>query len=106
LAEVRANTALREEQVRASEISLVPDLDMAGARGSAYAARDWFIDRGRQVPPGASLSPGRRDDHDHGEAGRLIALVVVPMRAAGRKAGALTGADLMALACDRHCQGA
>jgi predicted NBD/HSP70 family sugar kinase len=45
-AEVRANTVLREEQVRFSEISLVPDLDMAGARGSAYAARDWFIDQG------------------------------------------------------------
>ncbi len=42
-AEVRANTVLREEQARAAEISLVPDLDMAGARGSAVAARDWFI---------------------------------------------------------------
>src|SRR5260370_41615492 len=31
-AEVRANTVLREEQARAAEISLVPDLDMAGAR--------------------------------------------------------------------------
>jgi len=46
-AQVRANTVLREEQVRAAEISLVPDLDMAGARGSAYAARDWLIDQGR-----------------------------------------------------------
>ena len=43
LAEVRANTVLREEQARAAEISLVPDLDMAGARGSAIAAFDWFI---------------------------------------------------------------
>jgi glucokinase len=42
-AEVRAHTILREEQTRAAEISLVPDLDMAGARGSAVAARDWFI---------------------------------------------------------------
>ena len=47
-AEVRANTVLREEQVRAAEISLVPDLDMAGARGSAYAARDWLIDQGQR----------------------------------------------------------
>jgi hypothetical protein len=30
---------LREEQQRASAIALVPDLDMAGARGSAIAAR-------------------------------------------------------------------
>jgi predicted NBD/HSP70 family sugar kinase len=43
LAEVRGNTVLREEQVKAAEISLVPDLDMAGARGSAIAAFDWFI---------------------------------------------------------------
>jgi len=43
LAEVRANTVLREEQARAAEIALVPDLDMAGARGSAVAARDWLI---------------------------------------------------------------
>jgi glucokinase len=43
LAEVRASTVLREEQARAAEISLVPDLDMAGARGSAIAAFDWFI---------------------------------------------------------------
>lgn len=36
---VRAHTVLREEQERAAEIALVPDLDMAGARGSAIAAR-------------------------------------------------------------------
>src|SRR5580658_9682490 len=42
LAEVRVNTVLREEQARAAEIALVPDLDMAGARGSAIAARDWL----------------------------------------------------------------
>jgi glucokinase len=46
-AEVRAHTVLREEQVRAAEICLVPDLDMAGARGSAYAARDWLIGQGQ-----------------------------------------------------------
>jgi predicted NBD/HSP70 family sugar kinase len=43
LGEVRANTALREEQARVAEVALVPDLDMAGARGSAIAARDWLI---------------------------------------------------------------
>jgi glucokinase len=48
-AEVRAHTVLREEQARAAEISLVPDLDMAGARGSAYAARDWLAGQGQQV---------------------------------------------------------
>lgn len=36
---VRAHTVLREEQAQASSIALVPDLDMAGARGSAIAAR-------------------------------------------------------------------
>lgn len=36
---VRQHTVLREEQARASAIALVPDLDMAGARGSAIAAR-------------------------------------------------------------------
>jgi glucokinase len=55
-AEVRAHTVLREEQARASEITLVPDLDMAGARGSAYAARDWLIAQGQQVKPAALLS--------------------------------------------------
>jgi glucokinase len=39
LERVRAHTVLRAEQQRASSIALVPDLDMAGARGSAIAAR-------------------------------------------------------------------
>jgi len=39
LGRVREHTVLREEQVHASAIALVPDLDMAGARGSAVAAR-------------------------------------------------------------------
>jgi predicted NBD/HSP70 family sugar kinase len=43
--EVRAHTSLREEQARVAEISLVPDLDMAGARGSAVAALAWLADR-------------------------------------------------------------
>lgn len=36
---VRANTVLRAEQALVATIGLVPDLDMAGARGSAIAAR-------------------------------------------------------------------
>jgi glucokinase len=38
LARVRQHTALREEQARVATLALVPDLDMAGARGSAIAA--------------------------------------------------------------------
>jgi len=38
LAQVREHTQLRAEQRRASEFALVPDLDMAGARGAALAA--------------------------------------------------------------------
>lgn len=40
LARVREHSDLREEQARAAVFALVPDLDMAGARGSAIAARD------------------------------------------------------------------
>jgi glucokinase len=36
---VREHTQLRDEQARVAAIALVPDLDMAGARGSAIAAR-------------------------------------------------------------------
>jgi glucokinase len=57
-AEVRAATSLRAEQARAAEIILVPDLDMAGARGSAVAARDWFINEGQGVLPRGLLSGG------------------------------------------------
>jgi glucokinase len=38
LATVREHTALREEQARVATFALVPDLDMAGARGAAIAA--------------------------------------------------------------------
>jgi glucokinase len=38
LAKVREHTALREEQQRVATLALVPDLDMAGARGAAIAA--------------------------------------------------------------------
>jgi glucokinase len=39
LERVREHTILRAEQARAATVTLVPDLDMAGARGSAIAAR-------------------------------------------------------------------
>jgi predicted NBD/HSP70 family sugar kinase len=42
LTKVRENTALRAEQVRIVRFALVPDLDMAGARGAALAALEWF----------------------------------------------------------------
>jgi predicted NBD/HSP70 family sugar kinase len=38
LARVREHTLLRDEQDRVAELALVPDLDMAGARGAAVAA--------------------------------------------------------------------
>ena len=38
LERVREHTVLREEQAQSEAIALVPDLDMAGARGSAIAA--------------------------------------------------------------------
>jgi predicted NBD/HSP70 family sugar kinase len=38
LAKVREHTILREEQARVATFALVPDRDMAGARGSAIAA--------------------------------------------------------------------
>jgi glucokinase len=40
LGRIREHTVLRDEQARAASIALVPDLDMAGARGSAIAARN------------------------------------------------------------------
>jgi glucokinase len=40
LAKVRDHTDLREEQQQAASFALVPDLDMAGARGAAIAARE------------------------------------------------------------------
>jgi predicted NBD/HSP70 family sugar kinase len=39
LAQVREHTVLREEQALAAGFALVPDLDQAGARGAAIAAR-------------------------------------------------------------------
>ncbi|MCW2945962.1 MAG: hypothetical protein JWR24_2679 [Actinoallomurus sp.] len=40
LGKVSEHTVLREEQARVAAFALVPDLDMAGARGAAIAARD------------------------------------------------------------------
>lgn len=45
LAKVREHTLLRDEQARVATLALVPDLDMAGARGAAIAALEWL--RGR-----------------------------------------------------------
>jgi glucokinase len=42
---VRENTSLYAEQAELAEITLVPDLDMAGARGSAIAAAKWIQER-------------------------------------------------------------
>jgi glucokinase len=42
LAQVREHTDLREEQAQVASFALVPDLDMAGARGAAIAAREAF----------------------------------------------------------------
>jgi glucokinase len=39
---VRANTALRQEQAEVAIFALVPELDMAGARGSAIAALEFL----------------------------------------------------------------
>lgn len=52
LGQVREHTILREEQAQAASIMLVPDLDMAGARGSAIAARAASADPAR--PPAAT----------------------------------------------------
>jgi len=40
LTKVREHTLLREEQARVASFALVPDLDMAGARGAAIAAAE------------------------------------------------------------------
>ena len=106
LAEVQANTVLREEQSRAAEIALVPDLDMAGARGSAIAARDWLIGVDTGIQSAGLLSLGRRDDDDHGEPGRLLAVVAVAVRAAGREPGALARPDRIPFPGDGQGQAA
>src|SRR5215469_6712270 len=49
LATVREHTVLMVEQVAVEEITLVPDLDMAGARGSAIAAAVWAISQSQRA---------------------------------------------------------
>jgi glucokinase len=44
-AKVREHTILREEQSRVATFALVPDLDMAGARGAAIAALETLLPR-------------------------------------------------------------
>jgi predicted NBD/HSP70 family sugar kinase len=44
LATVREHTSLMLEQAAVEEVMLVPDLDMAGARGSAIAAATWIAE--------------------------------------------------------------
>jgi glucokinase len=46
LATIRENTTLLAEQAQVAEMRLVPDLDMAGARGSAIAAAEWVLRNG------------------------------------------------------------
>ena len=41
LTKVKENTIFYVEQAEIADITLVPDLDMAGARGSAIAAAEW-----------------------------------------------------------------
>jgi len=43
LGRVREHALLRAEQAQVASFALVPHLDMAGARGSAVAARDWLL---------------------------------------------------------------
>jgi glucokinase len=38
MGKVREHTVLRDEQTRLASFAVVPDLDMAGARGAALAA--------------------------------------------------------------------
>jgi glucokinase len=45
LAKVREHTILRDEQRQAARLDLVPDLDMAGARGAALAALESLRER-------------------------------------------------------------
>ena len=42
---VREHTSMLAEQALLAEITLVPDLDMAGARGSAIAAATWVVEQ-------------------------------------------------------------
>ena len=73
LGQVRDSTGMREEQLRVSQMALVPDRDMAGARGSAVAAHNWVL---KQVADGITTSVmtnligGWRDDYHHDQPER------------------------------------
>jgi glucokinase len=59
LAQVAENTILRAEQARTATFALVPDLDMAGARGAAIAAMETLLatpDPTVQIDASANLS--------------------------------------------------
>ena len=66
LNQVQAHTTLRAEQQRVVEFALVPDLDMAGARGAALAARaavagpriELLRGRSAVLPASARVDPG------------------------------------------------
>src|SRR5690606_9842805 len=64
---VRAHTVLRQEQAQTTQFALVPDRDMAGARGAALAAlasvSDGWRDRCRRPGPGHDALVGHGDDH-------------------------------------------
>ncbi|MCK2213457.1 ROK family protein [Actinomadura sp. ATCC 31491] len=57
LERVRVHTALRVEQREAAVFALVPDLDMAGARGAAIAARE-ALATGEAVATGEAATTG------------------------------------------------
>ena len=56
---VRTHTSLRAEQVAVESFALVPDRDMAGARGSALAALAMLAKSGADAEP-SRLAPGNR----------------------------------------------
>jgi hypothetical protein len=50
LERVRNHTRLREEQTAVAAFALVPDRDMAGARGSALAAMAMLVEPDKFTP--------------------------------------------------------
>ena len=62
LAEVRRHTHLRREQERVATFALVPDRDMAGARGAAIAARDAVDTLRPSAAVAGSVTPGATPD--------------------------------------------
>ena len=54
---VKENTVFYVEQAEIAEITLVPDLDMAGARGSAIAAKEWADGNARNLVVAGAAGP-------------------------------------------------